>query len=65
MGHLSLQPSTSGSAEPAAVAAETVAMVTDSPSESLPPLPESPILMDDVIPADDNHNTPTTVEMVE
>ena len=65
MGHLSLQPSTSGSAEPAAAAAETVAMITDSPSESLPPLPESPILADDVIPVDDNHTTPTAAEMVE
>ena len=65
MGHLSLQPSTSGSAEPAAAAMEMVAMVTDSLSESLPPLLESPILTDDVIPADDNHTTPTTAEMVE
>ena len=47
-GQLSLQPSTSGSAEPAAAATETpvevVAMTTDPPEDPLPPLLESPSL---------------------
>ena len=37
-GHLSLQPSMSGSSEPAAIPTEAVAMATDSPTE--PPLLE-------------------------
>ena len=52
-GQLSLQPqpSTSGSAEPAATATETpvevVAMTTDPPEDPLPPLPESPVVEDE------------------
>ena len=61
-GQLSLQPSTSGSAEPAAVATETlvevVAMTTDPPEDPLPPLPESPIIEDD-------HTIPSLADMVE
>ena len=36
-GHLSLQPSTSGSAEPAAMAMEVVAMAADPSEDPLPP----------------------------
>ena len=43
-GQLTLQPSTSGSAEPAAAATETlvevVARATDPPEDQLPPLPD-------------------------
>ena len=63
-GQLSLQsqPSTSGSAEPAAMAAETpvevVAMTTDPPKDPLPPLPESPVIEDDPILINDDHTIP-------
>ena len=61
-GQPSLQPGTSGSAEPAAVATETlvevVAMTTDPPEDPLPPLPESPIIEDD-------HTIPSLADMVE
>ena len=52
-GQLSLQPSTSGSAEPAAVA-----MATDPPKDPHPPLPESPVVEDD-------HTMLTPANMVE
>ena len=64
-GQLSLQPqpSTSGSAEPAATATKTpvevVAMTTD------PPLPESPIIEDEPILVNDDHTIPTPADMVE
>ena len=70
-GQLSLQPqpSTSGSAEPAAMAAETpvevVAMTTDPPEDPLPPLPESPVVEDEPILIDDDHTIPATADMVE
>ena len=68
-GQLSLQPSTSGSAEPAAVATETlvevVAMMTDPPEDPLPPLPESPIVEDDPILINDDHTMPALANMVE
>ena len=70
-GQLSLQPqpSMSGSAEPAAMAAETpvevVAMTTDPPEDPLPPLPESPIVEDEPILVDDDHNIPALADMVE
>ena len=57
-GHLSLQHSTSGSAEPAA-------MATDPPTEPLPLLPESPVLEDDAIHVDNDQNTLAKAEMVE
>ena len=61
-GQLSLQPSTSGSAEPAAAATETpvevVAMTTDPPEDPLPPLLESPVI-------DDDHTIPAPADMVE
>ena len=65
---LTLQPATSGSAEPAAMATEApameaVAMATDSPTE--PMLLESPVLEDDAIQVDNNQSTPTTAKMVE
>jgi hypothetical protein len=67
-GQLSLQPqpSTSGSAEPAAMAAETpvevVAMTTDPPEDPLPPLPESPVIEDEPILVDDDHAIPALAE---
>ena len=70
-GQLSLQPqpSTSGSAEPAAVATKTpvevVAMTTDPPEDPLPPLPESPIVEDEPIFIDDDHTIPAPADMVE
>ena len=68
-GQLSLQPNTSGSAEPAAVATETpvevVAMTTDPPEDPLPPLPESPVIEDDPILVDDDHTIPALADMVE
>ena len=70
-GHLSLQPepSTSGSAEPAATATETpvevVAMTTDPPEDPLPPLPESPVVVDEPILVDDDHTIPAPADMVE
>ena len=68
-GQLSLQPSTSGSAQPAAVATETlvevVAMATDPPEDPLPPLSESPIIEDDPILVDDDHTMPAPDNMVE
>ena len=68
-GQLSLQPSTSGSAEPAAVATETpvevVAMTTDPPEDPLPPLPESPIIEDDPNLVDDDDTIPALADMVE
>ena len=61
-GQLCLQPSTSGSAEPAAVATEmpveVVAMTTDPSEDPLPPLPESPIVEDDPILIDNDHTIP-------
>ena len=70
-GQLSLQPqpSTSGSAEPAATAAKTpvevVAMTTDPPEDPLPLLPESPIIEDEPILIDDDHTIPAPADMVE
>ena len=70
-GQLSLQPqpSTSGSAEPAATAAKTpvevVAMTTDPPEDPLPPLPESPVIEDEPILVNDDHNIPAPADMVE
>ena len=68
-GQLSLQPSTSGSAEPAAAAmgtpVEVVAMATDPPEDPLPPLPESPVVEDDPILIDDDHTMLTQANMVE
>ena len=70
-GQLSLQPqpSTSGSAEPAATAAETpvevVAMTTDPPEDPLPPLPESPIVEDEPILVNNDHTIPAPADMVE
>ena len=59
----------SGSAEPAATAAETpvevVAMTTDPPEDPLPPLPESPIAEDEPILVDDDHNIPAPADIVE
>ena len=71
MALLSLQPqpSTSGSAETAATAAETlvevVAMTTDPPEDPLPPLPESPIVEDEPILIDNDHTIPAPADMVE
>jgi hypothetical protein len=65
-GQLSLQPqpSMSGSAEPATMAAETpvevVAMTTDPPL-----LPESPVVEDEPILVDDDHTIPAPTDMVE
>jgi hypothetical protein len=70
-GQLSLQtqPSTSGSAEPAATAAETpvevVAMTTDPPEDPLPPLLEFPVVEDEPILVDDDHTIPAPADMVE
>ena len=70
-GQLSLQPepSMSGSAEPAAMAAETpvevVAMTTDPPEDPLPLLLESPVTEDEPILVDDDHNIPAPADMVE
>ena len=70
-GQLSLQPqpSTSGSAEPAAAATttpvEVVAMTTDPPEDPLPLLPESPIIEDEPILIDDDHTIPAPADMVE
>ena len=70
-GQLSLQPqpSTSGSAEPAETAAETlvevVAITTDPPEDPLPPLPESPVAEDEPILVDDDHTIPAPADMVE
>ena len=68
-GQLSLQPSTSGSAEPAAAATETpvevVAMTTDPPEDPLPPLPESPVVEDEPILVDDDHTIPAPADRVE
>ena len=64
-GHLSLQPSTSGSVEPAATATEAVAMATDPHEEPLPPLLESPVFEDDAIHMDDDQSMPAAVEIVE
>ena len=64
-GHLSLPPTTSGSAEPAAMAMEAVAMATDPPEHPLPPLLESPVLKDDNILMDDDQSMPAPAEMVE
>ena len=68
-GQLSLQLTNSGSAEPAAMAMEalameTVAMTTDPPEDPLPPLLESPVLKDDNILVDDDQNMPTPAKMV-
>ena len=70
-GQLSLQPqpSMSGSAEPAAMATETlvevVAMTTDPPKDPLPPLPESPVVEDEPIVVVDDHTIPAPADMVE
>jgi hypothetical protein len=68
-GQLSLQPSTSGSAEPAAAATETlaevVAMATDPPKDQLPLLLEFPVVEDDPILIDNNHTIPAPANMVE
>ena len=68
-GQLSLQSSTSGSAEPAAAATKTpvevVAMTTDPPKDPLPPLPESPVIEDEPILVDDDHTIPAPADMVE
>ena len=68
-GQLSLQPSTSRSAEPAAVATETlvevVAMTTDPPEDPLPPLLESPIVEDETILIDNDHTILAPADMVE
>ena len=68
-GQLSLQPSTSGSAEPAAMATETpvevVAMTTDPPEDPLPPLPESPVVEDEPIVVVDDHTIPAPADMVD
>ena len=67
-GQLSLQPSMSGSAEPAAAATKTlvevVAMATDPPEDLLPPLPKSPIVEDDPILINNDHNMLTLAKMV-
>ena len=66
---LSIQPSMSGSAEPAAAATETpvevVAMTIDPPKDPLPPLSESPVIEDDPILSDDNNTIPALADMVE
>ena len=59
-GQLSLQPTTSGFAEPAATATEApameaVAMNTDPPEDPLSLLLESPVLKDDNILVDNAH----------
>ena len=68
-GQLSLQPSTSGSAEPAAAAMETpvevVAIATDPPEDQLPPLPESPVVEGNPILIVDDYTMPTLANMVE
>ena len=64
-GHLSLQPTSSGSAEPAATAVEAVVMATDPFEDLLPPLLESPVLEDDIIQVDDDQSMPAPAEMVE
>ena len=61
-GHLSLQPTTSGSAEPAAMATEAPA---DPPEDPLPPLLEFPVLKDDNILVDDDQSMPALAKMVE
>ena len=66
---LSIQPSMSGSAEPAAAATETpvevVAMTTDPPKDPLPPLSESPVIEDDPILSDNDNTIPALADMVE
>ena len=69
-GQPSLQPATSGSAEPTTMATETlameaVAMATDPHKDPLPPLPESPVLEDDNILIIDDQSMPAPAEMVE
>jgi hypothetical protein len=68
-GQLSLQPSASGSAEPAAAATETlvevVVMTTDPPKDPLPPLLESPVVEDDPILVNDDHTIPALADMLE
>ena len=69
-GHLSLQPATSGSAEPAAMATEAlameaVAMATDLPEDPLPSLSESPVLKDDNILVDNDQSMLAPAEMEE
>ena len=70
-GQLSLQPqpSTSGSAEPAAVATATLvevaAMTTDPLEDPHPPLLESPIIEDEPILIDNDHTMPAPADMVE
>ena len=68
-GQLSLQPSTSGSAEPTAVATKTlvevVAMTTDPPKDPLSPLLQSPVVEDEPILVDDDHTIPALADMVE
>ena len=66
---LQLQPSTSGSAESAAVATETlgevVAMPTDPPEDPLSPLLQSPVVEDEPILVNDDHTIPAPADMVE
>ena len=69
-GQLSLQPTTSGFAEPAATATEAtameaVAMNTDPPEDPLSLLLECPVLEDDNILVDNYQSMPTPAEMVE
>ena len=68
-GQLCLQPSTSKSAKLATAATETlvevVAMTTDPPEDPLLPLPESPIVEDELILVNDDHTIPAPADMVE
>jgi hypothetical protein len=67
-GQPSQQPNISGSAESVAVGIETleemVAMATDPPEDLLPPLPKSPVVEDDPILINNDHNMLTLAKMV-